>query len=135
MPANPSSFDGLSFQSFVFNLKSSTNAPDHTLTITSQTPVSTNFAFIEGTWQGKGSAAKKFTGSITDGAVSITCSWANGMNGTNTLMGRIAPASSIVANRWELTGNVVATDGTGNIVAGGPGMVSGEGSAPEVFEP
>jgi hypothetical protein len=84
---------------------------------------------------GKRSNAKEFTGSITDGTVSITCSWANGMNGTNTLMGRIIPTSRIVANRWELTGNVVATDGAGNVVAGGPGMVSGEGSAPEVFEP
>ena len=46
-------FDGPSFQNFVFHLKSSINAPNHTLTITSQTSVNTNFAFIQGTWQGE----------------------------------------------------------------------------------
>jgi hypothetical protein len=131
-PIDPFTFDGPSFLNFVFHLKSSSNAPNHTLTITSQTSVSTNFAFIQGTWQGDGPNAKKFTGSITDGTVSITCSWANGMGGTNTLMGRVAPASRIVAlpSRWELSGNVVATDAQGNVVTGGPGMVSGEGAPP-----
>jgi hypothetical protein len=132
-PANQSSFDGPSFLNFVFHLKSSSNAPNHTLTITSQTSVSTNFAFIQGTWQGDGPNAKKITGSITDGAVSLTCSWANGMGGTNTLIGRATPSSRIVAfpPRWEFSGSVVVTDAQGNIVAGGPGMVSGEGAPPQ----
>jgi hypothetical protein len=129
-------FDGPSFQNFVFHLKSSSNAPDHTLTITSQTSVNTNFAFIEGTWQGDGPNAKHITGSITDGTVSLTASWANGMGGTNTLVGRLTPASRIVAfpPRWELNGVVVVTNAQGSIVPGGPGAVSGEGSPPQVLE-
>ena len=99
-PIDPFLFDGPSFQNFVFHLKSSSNAPDHTLTITSQTSVNTNFAFIEGTWHGDGPNAKQITGS---------------------------PA------RWELSGNVVVTNAQGSIVPGGPGMVSGEGSPPEVL--
>ena len=76
------------------------------------------------------------TGSITDGTVSLTASWANGMGGTNTLVGRLTPASRIVAfpPRWELNGNVVVTNAQGGIVAGGPGAVSGEGSPPQVLE-
>jgi hypothetical protein len=137
-PAN-AAFDGPSLAGIVFHLKSNNpdnpNAPNHTLEVTSQTPISTNFAFVEGTWRGDGPNAKRFTGSLTDGAVSITCSWANGMSGTNTLMARIAPASRIVANRWELTGNVVVADGTGNVVPGGPGMVSGGGQAQVLAQP
>jgi hypothetical protein len=134
-PIDPFLFDGPSFQNFVFHLKSSSNAPDHTLTITSQTSVNTNFAFIEGTWHGDGPNAKQITGSITDGTVSLTASWANGMGGTNTLVGRLTPASRIVVfpARWELSGNVVVTNAQGSIVPGGPGMVSGEGSPPEVL--
>jgi len=134
-PIDPFLFDGPSFQNFVFHLKSSSNAPDHTLTITSQTSVNTNFAFIEGTWHGDGPNAKQITGSITDGTVSLTASWANGMGGTNTLVGRLTPASRIVAfpARWELSGNVVVTNAQGSIVPGGPGMVSGEASPPEVL--
>jgi hypothetical protein len=135
-PIDPFMFDGPSFQNFVFRLKSASNAPDHTLTITSQTPVNTNFAFIEGTWQGDGPNAKHITGSITDGTVSLTASWANGMGGTNTLLGRLTSASRIVAfpPRWELNGNVVVTNAQGAIVAGGPGAVFGEGSPPQVLE-
>jgi len=133
-PLDPFLFDGPSFVGFVFHLKSGSNAPNHTLTITSQTSVSTNFAFIQGTWQGDGPAAKEFTGSITDGIVSVTCSWANGKGGTNTLMGRIVPFSEVVVAvpGWELSGNVVVTDVTGNVVSGGPGMVSGPGALPIV---
>ena len=110
-PIDPFLFDGPSFQDFVFHLKSSSGAPNHTLTITSQTSVNTNFAFIRGTWQGDGPNAKNITGSVTDGTVSLTASWANGMGGTNTLIGRLTPASRIVAfpPRWELSGNVVVT--------------------------
>ena len=134
-PIDPFLFDGPSIQNFVFHLKSSSNAPNHTLTITSQTSVNTNFAFIQGTWQGDGPNAKNITGSITDGTVSLTASWANGMGGTNTLVSRLTPASRIPAfpPRWELNGNVVVTNAQGSIVSGGPGAVSGEGSPPEVL--
>jgi hypothetical protein len=130
-------FDGPSFQNFVFHLKSGSNAPNHTLTITSQTSVNTNFAFIQGTWQGDGPNAKQITGSITDGTISITASWANGMGGTNTLVGRltpIVPRVPLFPPRWELTGTVVVTNGQGAVVAGGPGAVSGEGAPPQVLE-
>jgi hypothetical protein len=136
-PINPFLFDGPSFQNFVFHLKSSSNAPNHILTITSQTSVNANFAFIEGTWQGDGPNAKQITGSITDGTVSLTASWANGMGGTNTLLGRLTPVVSripVFPTGWELNGNVVVTNGQGSIVAGGPGAVSGEGSPPQVLE-
>jgi len=46
-PIDPFLFDGPSFQNFVFHLKSSSNAPNHTLTITPQTSMNTNFAFIQ----------------------------------------------------------------------------------------
>ena len=136
-PMDPFLFDGPSFQNFVFRLKSSSNAPNHILTITSQTSVNTNFAFIQGTWQGDGPNAKQITGSITDGTVSLTASWANGMGGTNTLVGRLAPVVSripVFPTVWELNGSVVVTNGQGSIVAGGPGAVSGEGSPPQVLE-
>ena len=136
-PIDPFLFDGPSFQNFVFQLKSSSNAPNHILTITSQTSVNTNFAFIQGTWQGDGPNAKQITGSITDGTVSLTASWANGMGGTNTLVGRLAPVVSripVFPTAWELNGSVVVTNGQGSIVAGGPGAVSGEGSPPQVLE-
>lgn len=136
-PIDPFLFDGPSFQNFVFRLKSSSNAPNHILTITSQTSVNTNFAFIQGTWQGDGPNAKQITGSITDGTVSLTASWANGMGGTNTLVGRLAPVVSripVFPTVWELNGSVVVTNGQGSIVAGGPGAVSGEGSPPQVLE-
>jgi hypothetical protein len=58
-PIDPFLFDGPSFQNFVFHLKSSSNAPNHILTITSQTSVNTNFAFIQGTWQGDGPTRSK----------------------------------------------------------------------------
>jgi hypothetical protein len=136
-PIDPFLFDGPSFQNFVFHLKSSSNAPNHILTITSQISVNTNFAFIEGTWQGDGPNAKQITGSITDGTVSLTASWANGMGGTNILVGRLIPVVSripVFPTAWELSGNVVVTNGQGSIVAGGPGAVSGEGSPPQVLE-
>jgi hypothetical protein len=136
-PIDPFLFDGPSFQNFVFHLKSSSNAPNHILTITWQTSVNTNFAFIQGTWQGDGPNAKQITGSITDGTVSLTASWANGMGGTNTLVGRLAPVVSripVFPTVWELNGSVVVTNGQGSIVAGGPGAVSGEGSPPQVLE-
>ena len=124
-------FDGPNLEGVVFTLKSSSDKPTHTLTITSQTYVSENFAFIEGTWQGDGPTAKDFTGSLTDGTVSMTCSWTNGMSGVNTLIGRITPVSQIVANGWQFTGSVVVTS-NGAVVQGGPGAVSGEGRPPEI---
>ena len=136
-PIDPFLFDGPSIQNFVFHLKSSSNAPNHILTITSQTSVNTNFAFIQGTWQGDGPNAKQITGSVTDGTVSLTASWANGMGGTNTLVGTLTPVVSripVFPTAWELNGNVVVTNGQGNVVAGGPGAVSGEGSPPQVLE-
>ena len=132
-PIDPFLFDGPSFQNFVFHLKSSSNAPNHTLTITSQTSVNTNFAFIQGT----SGAQENITGSITDGTVSLTASWANGMGGINALVGRLTPVVSRIPAfppQWELNGNVVVTNGQGSIVAGGPGAVSGEGSPPQVLE-
>ena len=94
-------------------------------------------AFVEGTWQGDGPNAKHVTGSITDGVVSLTILWANGMGGTNTLVGRLTPVVSRIPAlppRWELNGNVVVTNAQGDIVPGGPGAVSGEGSPPQVLE-
>jgi hypothetical protein len=136
-PIDPFFFEGPSFENFVFHLKSSSNAPNHTLTIKSQSSVNTYFAFVEGTWQGDGPNAKQITGSITDGTVSLTASWANGMGGTNILVGRLTPVVSRIPAfppRWELNGNVVVTNAQGAIVAGGPGAVSGEGSPPQVLE-
>ena len=130
-PEIPFNFDGPSLQGVVFTLKSSSDKPTHTLTITSQTYVSENFAFIQGTWQGDGPTAKDFTGSLTDGTVSMTCSWTNGMSGVNTLIGRVTPVSQIVANGWQFSGSVVVTS-NGAVVQGGPGAVSGEGRPPQV---
>lgn len=130
-------YDGPSLLNFVFQLKSSENAPDHTLTITSQTSVSRSFAFIQGTWQG-GKSQRQFTGTISDGTVRLTCSWANGMEppGANTLMGTVVPASGNAApQRWEFSGNVIATDDQGNVTTGGPGMVAGEGGPPVLSQP
>jgi hypothetical protein len=134
-PRRPLRFAGPSLEGVVFSLKSNTGAPDHTLTVTAQTFVTVDFAFIQGTWQGNSPPAKSFTGSLTDGTVSMTCSWANGMSGTNTLIARITRASEIYASSWELSGNVVVTNDTGAIVPGGPGMVTGSGSTPVVSLP
>ena len=97
--------------------------------------MNTNFAFIEGTWHGDGPNAKQNYWFDHRRDIFLTASWANGMGGTNTLVGRLTPASRIVAfpARWELSGNVVVTNAQGSIVPGGPGMVSGEGSPPEVL--
>ena len=127
-------FQGPNLQGYVFVLKSGSNHPDHTLTIKSRMPISANFAFIEGSWQGEGPSPKNFTGSLTDGSVSTTCSWQNGMGGTNTLMGKLVP-DNLRAFLWKLSGTVGVTDSGGNVVAGaGPGMVSGDGHAPLVNE-
>lgn len=137
-PMPPVSFDGPGLQGVVFTLNSGSGKPTHTLTITGQTAVTTNYAFLQGAWQGDGPTAKEFTGSLTDGVVSITCSWVNGMGGVNTLIGRITEASPIIAaspiagNLWTLSGNVVVTNGQGAVTSGGPGAVSGEGRRPEV---
>jgi hypothetical protein len=124
-------FGGPSLEGVVFTLISSSNKPNHTLTIKSQTYVSQNFAFIQGTWQGDGPTAKDFTGSLTDGVVSMTCSWPNGMTGVNTLIGRVTPVSQIASNGWQFDGSVVVTS-NGAVVQGGPGALSGEGRAPQV---
>jgi hypothetical protein len=129
----PVTFDGPGLQGVAFTLRSGSGKPTHTLTITGQTTVTANYAFLQGTWQGDGPTPKNFTGSLTDGVVSITCSWANGMGGTNTLIGRISVGSPIIVNLWALNGNVVVTNGQGAVVPGaGPGAVSGEGRAPEI---
>jgi hypothetical protein len=139
IPRRPLRFDGPSLEGIIFSLKSNNpdnpDAPNHTLTITTQTFVSVNFAFIQGTWQGDGPTAKDFTGSLTDGTVSMTCSWANGMGGTNTLIAGIIPGSQIVANLWELSGNVIVTNSSGEIVPAGPGIVTGAGHPAEVSLP
>jgi hypothetical protein len=44
---------------FVFVLKSSSNKPDHTLTILSQNFTSAEFASIQGTWQGDGPSHRR----------------------------------------------------------------------------
>jgi hypothetical protein len=133
---------------FVFVLKSSSNKPDHTLSILSQTFTSTDFASIQGTWQGDGPTAKDITGDITSRLytypapafsqearqgdrlivfptfVWIAFHWANGMGGQNILSGTLVPNGT---NVWHLNGTVVVTDSTGNVVPGGPGDVSGDG--------
>ena len=100
---------------FVFVLKSSSNKPDHTLTILSQNFTSAEFASIQGTWQGDGPSSKDITGDITTQLVIdpipafqaarhgnriivpptpiwITFRWGpNGMGGMNTLSGTLAP--------------------------------------------
>jgi hypothetical protein len=126
-------FDGPSLLNVVFTLKSLENAPTHFLRIMSQTSISRNFAFIQGTWQGDGPTPKQFIGTISDGTIRLTCSWARGDDpnidvGRNTLMGTVFPADT---QHWVLVGNVVATDAEGEITSGGPGMVTGEG----VFSP
>ena len=127
---------------FVFVLKSSSNKPDHTLTILSQNFTSAEFASIQGTWQGDGPSSKDITGDITTQLVIdpipalqaarhgnrimvpptpiwITFRWGpNGMGGMNTLSGTLAPNGT---NIWHLDGTVVVTDGAGNDVPGGPG--------------
>jgi hypothetical protein len=133
---------------FVFVLKSSSNKPDHTLTILSQSFTSAEFASIQGTWQGDGPSPKDITGDITTQLVIdplpafqaarhgnriifpptpiwITVQWGpNGMGGTNTLSGTLAPNGT---NIWHLDGTVVVTNGAGTVVPGGPGEVSGDG--------
>ena len=133
---------------FVFVLKSSSNKPDHTLTILSQNFTSAEFASIQGTWQGDGPSPKDITGDITTQLVIdpipafqaarhgnriivpptpiwITFHWGpNGMGGMNTLSGTLAPNGT---NIWHLDGTVVVTDGAGNDVPGWPGEVSGDG--------
>ena len=133
---------------FVFVLKSSSNKPDHTLTILSQNFASAEFASIQGTWQGDGPSSKDITGDITTQLVIdpipafqaarhgnriivpptpiwITFRWGpNGMGGTNTLSGTLAPNGT---NIWHLDGTVVVTNSAGTVVPGGPGEVSGDG--------
>jgi hypothetical protein len=133
---------------FVFVLKSSSNKPDHTLTILSQSFTSAEFASIQGTWQGDGPSPKDVIGDITTQLVIdplpafqaarhgnriifpptpiwITVQWGpNGMGGTNTLSGTLAPNGT---NIWHLDGTVVVTNGAGTVVPGGPGEVSGDG--------
>src|SRR6516164_9617905 len=133
---------------FVFVLKSSSNKPDHTLTILSQSFASAEFASIQGTWQGDGPSPKDISGDITSrlytypapfiqGArqgnrfivlptfVWITFHWANGMGGQNTLSGTLVPNGT---NTWHLDGTVVVTDSAGNVIPNkGPGEVSGDG--------
>jgi PASTA domain len=133
---------------FVFVLKSSSNKPDHTLTILSQNFTSAEFASIEGTWEGDGPSPKDITGDITTQLlidpgpafraarhgnriitvpptpIWITFHWPNGMGGTNTLSGALAPNGT---NIWQLDGTVVVTNSAGTVVPGGPGEVSGDG--------
>jgi hypothetical protein len=142
---------------FVFVLKSSSNKPDHKLTILSQINTSAEFATIQGTWQGDG-GPKDITGDITSRLYSypapfqvarqenrhivfpsflwITCHWPNGMSGTNILSGTLVPNGT---NIWHLNGTVVVTDSAGNVIPNkGPGDVSGDGQhlitwVPDVF--
>lgn len=121
---------------FVFVLKSSSNKPDHTLTILSQNFTSAEFASIQGTWQGDGPSSKDITGDITTQLVIdpipafqaarhgnriivpptpiwITFRWGpNGMGGMNTLSGTLAPNGT---NIWHLDGTVVVTDASGTV--------------------
>jgi hypothetical protein len=99
-PIDPFLFDGPSFQNFVFHLKSSSNAPNHIVTITSQTSVNTNFAFIQGTWQGDGPNAKQITGSITDGTVSLTASWACDLQSQKALARSVLGSYGVVGE-WN----------------------------------
>jgi hypothetical protein len=133
---------------FVFVLKSSSNKPDHTLTILSQTFTTSEYSSIQGTWQGDGPSPKDITGDITSRIyaypaaasihvarqrnrqivlptfVWITFQWANGMGGENTLSGTLVPNGM---NVWHLNGTVVVTNSAGTVVPGGPGDVSGDG--------
>jgi hypothetical protein len=97
-------------------------------------------ASIQGTWQGDGPSAKNFVGTILSvNAPSITLSWANGMDGHNTLSGRLTPVSAIIVfqeNTWHLNGSVTAYDANNEPITGaGPGNVSGNGHPPFVEPP
>jgi hypothetical protein len=141
----PTKFLGPSFEGFVFILKSDSDKqnptkPNHTLTITSQTSIDFIIASIQGTWQGDGPSPKSFAGSIFSlDNLSITLSWANGMNGHNTLTGKLthlAPSDVLQQHLWHLDGSVTAFDGNNNPIAGaGPGNVSGNGEPPFVTPP
>ena len=133
-------FLGPSLEGFVFILKSASGKSDHTLTITSQTSIDFLIASVQGTWQGDGPSAKNFAGTILSvNAPSITLSWANGMNGHNTLSGRLTPVSAITVfqeNAWHLNGSVTAYDANNEPITGaGPGNVSGNGHPPFVEPP
>jgi len=130
---------------FVFVLKSSSNKPDHTLTILSQNFTSAEFASIQGTWQGDGPSSKDITGDITTQLVIdpipafqaarhgnriivpptpiwITFRWGpNGMGGMNTLSGTLAPNGT---NIWHLDGTVVVTNSAGTVVPGEPASLA-----------
>jgi len=128
-PINLHVYNGPSFQGLSFDLASANGKPAHTLTIQTQTSGLFYTAYITGTWQGDG-AAKQVTGTIVDvnGAITITVTWANGQNGTNTLSGTInwVPERSITQSHWHLQGTVTVTNGAGQVVPGaGPGNVSG----------
>jgi hypothetical protein len=142
MSPEHSLFIGPSFKGFVFILKSDSDKPNHTLTITSQTSIDLILASIQGTWQGDGPSAKNFTGTIIHprGAshISLTLSWANGMNGHNTLAGTLThvPVTNVLEeNLWHLAGNVVSYDANNNPTGGGPGHVSGNGEPPILDPP
>jgi hypothetical protein len=127
-------FLGPSFEGFVFVLKSDSNKPNHTLTITSQTSVDFIIASIQGTWQGDGPSAKPFGGTILRlKDLQISLSWANGMSGHNTLTGKLTkvPAIDVLQeNLWHLAGSVTAFNADNEPVPGGPGNVSGNGALP-----
>jgi hypothetical protein len=136
----PTKFLGPSFEGFVFILKSDSEKPNHTLTITSQTSIDFIIAAIQGTWQGDGPSAKSFAGTIFMlKNLSITLSWANGMSGHNTLTGKLThvPAIDVLQeNLWHLDGSVTAFGADNNPIAGaGPGNVSGNGEPPFVVPP
>jgi hypothetical protein len=125
-------FNGPTLQGKGFELVSSDpSKANHILTITQQAAVAADdsIAFIAGTWQGDGPNVKNFVGSITASPVRITCSWINGMNGLNALVGHVVSASRLPGGpeaRLRLDATVVVTDDQGNVLQGhGPGQVSG----------
>jgi hypothetical protein len=152
-PVTGQPYTGPSYQDFAFTLRSPGNKL-HLLTISKQIAEQVlEQAYITGTWQGESSSGtlmgtpKPIAGVITGNGNSINCSWnppaggGGGANsgGTNVLTGGLTYTPGyfvegrgadnlpigFVPPSASLQGNVTAYDMNGNVVAGGPGPVSG----------
>ncbi|HLW68816.1 MAG TPA: hypothetical protein VKS79_26120 [Gemmataceae bacterium] len=120
-------------QGVSFYLTSSNGKPAHTFVIQSECWHADGSAGFTGTWAGEGGTVHQVTGTLAfdaQGNISIHFSWTNGQGSTNSLQGTItrvhSPYGDIAAfpQVWHLEGDVTSPTG------GGPGHVSGNGSAP-----
>jgi hypothetical protein len=120
-------------QGVSFNLTSSNGKPAHTFVIQSECWHADGSASITGTWSGEGGTVHQVTGGLAfdaQGNIAINFSWTNGQGSMNSLQGTITRVYTAYSNIlalppvWHLEGDVTSPTG------GGPGHVSGNGSAP-----